>query len=240
MKVVVVPLAVLLVLASATACGEDEAGSRPRVAPGRALGAGIWPGRRGVGGGGAQRDLHERERHRVNGVQPISRPPTRWTAPRSRSVRSHRRGWRVHPPADTVERQYVAALGQVKAWRSENDELTPPRHRRERRARLPRRNAGRLVAGDRDPAGRRNRGVRSPRPRSPPRSPRTARSPARPAATPTPRRTRRTRVKSRSPIPPRRRRHARSLRGIMQQEAAYLAALPTAVSFRVSAGSPSC
>ena len=124
MKVVVVPLAVLLVLASATACGEDEAGSPTP----ESLQDVPWVLASGLDVEGWEEVAPSATF--MDGSVTGSTGCNRFTAPYTLDgatleigeVASTRMA--CAPPADTVERQYVAALGQVKAWRSENDELT--------------------------------------------------------------------------------------------------------------------
>ena len=124
MKVFVVPLAVLLVLASATACGEDEAGSPTP----ESLQDVPWVLASGVDVEGWEKVAPSATF--MDGSVTGSTGCNRFTAPYTLDggpleigqIASTRMA--CAPPADTVEREYVAALGQVKAWRSENDELT--------------------------------------------------------------------------------------------------------------------
>jgi heat shock protein HslJ len=124
MKVVVVLLAVLLVLASATACGEDEAGSPTP----ESLQDVPWLLASGVDVEGWEEVTPSATF--MDGSVTGSTGCNRFTAPYTLDGGSLEIGqiastrMACAPPADTVEREYVAALGQVKAWRSENDELT--------------------------------------------------------------------------------------------------------------------
>ena len=123
MKVVVL-LAVLLVLASATACGEDEAGSPTP----ESLQDVPWLLASGVDVAGWEKVTPSATF--MDGSVTGSTGCNRFTAPYTLDGGSLEIGevastrMACAPPADTVEREYVAALGQVKAWRSENDELT--------------------------------------------------------------------------------------------------------------------
>lgn len=124
MKVVVVPLAMLLVLAAATACGEDEAGSPTP----ESLQDVPWVLASGVDVEGWEEVAPSATF--MDGSVTGSTGCNRFTAPYTLDGGSLEIGqiastrMACAPPADTVEREYVAALGQVKAWRSENDELT--------------------------------------------------------------------------------------------------------------------
>ncbi len=124
MKVLVVPLAVLLVLASATACGEDEAGSPTP----ESLQDVPWLLASGVAVEGWEEVAPSATF--MDGSVTGSTGCNRFTAPYTLDggaleigqVASTRMA--CGAPADTVERDYVDALGKVKAWRTEGSELT--------------------------------------------------------------------------------------------------------------------
>ncbi len=124
MKVVVVPLAALLVLAAATACGEDEAGSPNPVS----LQDVPWVLASGLDVDGWEEVAPSATF--MDGRVAGSTGCNGFTAPYTvdggaleiGQIASTRMA--CGPPADTVEREYVAALGQVTAWRSESGELT--------------------------------------------------------------------------------------------------------------------
>jgi heat shock protein HslJ len=124
MKVVVAPLAALLVLAAATACGEDEAGSPTP----ESLQDVPWMLASGVDAEGWEEVAPSATF--MDGRVAGSTGCNQFTAPYTLDGSALEIGqiastrMACGPPGDTVEREYVAALGQVAAWRSEGDELT--------------------------------------------------------------------------------------------------------------------
>ena len=75
-----------------------------------------------MGGDGAERDVRGRHGRWFDGLQPVHGfVHGRLGTPSRSAIASTRMA--CPPPADSVERDYVAALEQVRAWRVENGEL---------------------------------------------------------------------------------------------------------------------